>query len=191
MSENLRRGFKAEAERIATAVRDELGLFPTSPLPCPDLCEHLSIPIVALPALVASGASLKSVRSLTSPDARFSALTIVSGTKRMIVYNPAHPLGRRTNSLAHEISHILLEHPLSPALGPGGCRRWDASLEAEADWQAGALLVPRQAALQWMQSERSLEDGADHFGVSLSLFRWRVSQTGVLRQMAALAKFNS
>ena len=40
-------------------------------------------------------------------------------------------------------------------------------LEAEADWQAGALLV-RQAALEWMQMRRTLEDGAGHFGVSLA-----------------------
>ena len=72
---------------------------------------------------------------------------------------------------AHEIAHVILEHPLSPALGVGGCRRWDPTLEDEADWQAGALLVPREAALRWIQSGRSLEDGAVHFGVSLPLFR--------------------
>ena len=62
---------------------------------------------------------------------------------------------------------MLLEHPLTPALGIGGCRQWNPVLEAEADWQAGALLVPRQAALEWMQTGRTLEDGARHFGVSL------------------------
>ena len=64
-------------------------------------------------------------------------------------------------------------------------------LEAEADWQAGALLVPRQAALEWMQMGRTLEDGAGHFGVSLALFKWRVNQTGILRHLNALAKFKS
>src|SRR5580693_4946904 len=85
---------------------------------------------------------------------------------------------RRANSLAHELSHILLEHPMSPALGDGGCRSWDARLEAEADWQAGALLVPRDAGLVWMRSNGSLEQGATHFGVSIPLFQWRVNQTG-------------
>jgi Zn-dependent peptidase ImmA (M78 family) len=115
-------------------------------------------------------------------------MTVASGTKRLIVYNPQHPVGRRANSLAHEISHILLEHPLAPALGVGGCRMWNPVLEAEADRQASALLVPRQAALTWMQAGGSPDDGARHFGVSLSLLRWRVDQTGVLRHLEALSK---
>jgi Zn-dependent peptidase ImmA (M78 family) len=84
-----------------------------------------------------------------------------------------------------------LEHPLTPALGVGGCRQWNAVLEGEADWQAGALLVPRQAALEWMRKGQSLEDGAIHFGVSIALFNWRINQTGILRHLQALAKFKS
>jgi hypothetical protein len=185
----LRHGFKADAERLAIAVREELGLGPTQPLNCGDVCRELGIPTITISDLVAAGASPKSVRCIASPGARFSAMTVASGTKRLIVYNSHHPPGRHSNSLAHEISHILLEHPLAPALGVGGCRMWDAVLEAEADWQAGALLVPRDAAFAWMRSGGSLEDGAQHFGVSLPLFRWRVNQTGVLRQLAALSRF--
>jgi Zn-dependent peptidase ImmA (M78 family) len=187
----LRRGFKADAERVADAIRQELRLNPTAPVSCTDICEQLGIPIITVPDLAASGASLKSIRCITSPEAKFSAMTVASGTKRLIVYNPHHPPGRRANSLAHEISHVLLEHPLAPALGIGGCRQWNPVLEAEADWQAGALLVPRQAALEWMQTGESLEDGAHYFGVSLALFRWRVNQTGILRHLNALAKFKS
>jgi len=187
----LRRGFKADAERVADAIRQELDLSPTAPVSCTDICEQLGIPVITVPDLAASGASLKSIRCITSPAAKFSAMTVASGTKRLIVYNPHHPPGRRANSLAHEISHVLLEHPLMPALGVGGCRQWNPVLEAEADWQAGALLVPRQAALDWMQMGRTFEDGALYFGVSLALYKWRVNQTGILRHLNALAKFNS
>lgn len=187
MGQELRRGFKAEAERIAHSVREELGLPLISALKCDELCQYFGIPMISVPDLIASGASPRSVRCITAPAAKFSAMTIAVGTKRLIVYNPQHPAGRRANSLAHEISHVILEHPLSPALGIGGCRRWDSTLEDEADWQAGALLVPRQAALQWIRSGQSLEDGALHFGVSLPLFRWRVNHTGVHRQIGALA----
>ena len=189
MGDELRRGFKAEAERIAIAVREELKLPMTDALNGVALCQHLGIPVIPVQDLIDSGASAKSVSCLTSPDAKFSAMTVAQGTKRLIVYNPRHPAGRRANSLAHEVSHVLLEHPLLPALGLGGCRRWDSVLEAEADWQAGALLVPRQAALSWMQSGQSIEDGALHFGVSLALFRWRVNHTGILRQLTALSSF--
>lgn len=187
----LRHGFKANAERIAAEVRHELGLSLTEPMDCFELCRELGIPVITVPDLATSGASGQSIRCIMSPDAKFSAMTIASGTKRLIVYNPNHPAGRRANSLAHEISHILLEHPLTPALGAGGCRRWDAALEAEADWQAGALLVPRASALKWMQAGGSIEGGAHQFGVSVPLFKWRVNHTGILRYLNALAKFQA
>lgn len=116
-------------------------------------------------------------------------MTVASGTRRLIAYNPRHPPGRRANSLAHELSHLLLEHPLLPAIGVGGCRLWDSAMEEEADWQAGTLLVPREAALKWVRSGRSLEEGATHYGVSLALFKWRVNHTGILRQVEALSRF--
>ena len=189
MAIKLRRGFKTDAERAAIAIREELGISPTSPLNCLDICKQWGIPVVPLSDLTDAGATHQSIQCLQSPNAKFSAMTIAAGIKRLIVYNPHHPAGRRANSLAHELSHILLEHPLSPALGEGGCRRWDDVLEGEADWQAGTLLVPREAALAWMQSEGSIEDGARNYGVSLSLFRWRVHQTGVLKQLHARKNF--
>jgi len=189
MAGELRRGFKADAERLAIEVRTELDLDPLDPIDCIELCKKLAVPILTVPELVSSGASPRSVQCLLAPNARFSALTVAAGTKRLIVYNPTHPAGRRANSLAHELSHILLEHPLSPALGNGGCRLWNSTLEGEADWQAGALLVPRDAALEWMRSNGSLEEGAIQFGVSQALFQWRVNQTGVMRQLTASLSF--
>jgi hypothetical protein len=185
MASSLPYGFKAAAERLAAAVRADLGLGPFAPIDCTEVCRELGIPIITVPELLLSGASPKSIQRIISADAGFSAMTVAAGTRRLIVYNPRHPAGRRANSLAHELSHILLEHPMSPALGDGGCRSWDARLEAEADWQAGALLVPRDAGLLWMRSNGSLEQGATHFGVSIPLFQWRVNQTGVVRQLAS------
>ena len=100
--------------------------------------------------------------------AEFSALTVCAGTKRIIVYNPSQPRGRKANSLAHELSHVILEHPASPTLDATGCRRWDGVLEAEADWLAGVLLVPREGALLWMMKNGSAAEGAAHFGVEWS-----------------------
>lgn len=185
MAAQLRRGFKADAERLAIEVRAELALNLLDPIDCIEVCKRLGVPVVTIPELVSSGASPLSVQRLLLPSAKFSALTVAAGTKRLIVYNPWHPASRRANSLAHELSHILLEHPLLPALGNGGCRLWDSAREGEADWQAGALLVPRDAALEWMRSNGSVEEGAVQFGVSQALFRWRVSQTGITRQLTA------
>jgi len=188
MAAQLRRGFKAEAERLASDLRAELNLGVLDALDCLALCDHLGIPVITVRDLAASGAPMDSIRRITAPTAKFSALTVAAGTKRLIVYNPAHSTGRRANSLAHELSHVLLEHPMLPALGPGGCRNWDGTLEDEADWQAGTLLVPRDAAYAWMRTNGSIDEGATHFGVSTALFRWRAGQTGVLRQLGASSR---
>ena len=75
-----------------------------------------------------------------------------------------------------------------PALGVGGCRYWDPALEAEADWLAATLLVPREGALAWRRTGGSDAEGARHFGVSSALFRWRVNQTGVSNQLRATGR---
>jgi Zn-dependent peptidase ImmA (M78 family) len=87
--------------------------------------------------------------------------------------------------LSHELSHLILEQEAAPAIGVGGCRHWDGAQEAEADWLGAAMLVPRESALLWMLRNGDLEEGAQNFGVSVDLFRWRVNHTGVARQLAA------
>ncbi|MGH7442067.1 MAG: ImmA/IrrE family metallo-endopeptidase [bacterium] len=105
------------------------------------------------------------------------------GTDRLIVFNPDESPSRKASSLAHELSHILLEHPPEAAQVVNGCRKWNEEHESEADWLAAAILVPREAALVWMQSNGDAYLGACHFGVSLKLFQWRVNNTGISIQL--------
>jgi Zn-dependent peptidase ImmA (M78 family) len=179
----LRPGFKSDAERIAEAVRGDLGLGPLDRLDCLSLAAAWGIPVVPLDDLREDGASEASISHLSAPEAGFSATTVVHGTRRLIVYNPQQPAGRRANSLAHELAHVVLEHRAAPAIGVGGCRHWDGEQEAEADWLGSALLVPRASAYAWMVESDDLEAGARAFGVSVDLFRWRVHHTGVMRQL--------
>jgi Zn-dependent peptidase ImmA (M78 family) len=184
VAEELRRGFKAEAEKIAQVVRAELGLQPLDALDCFALAEAWGIPVVSLGELREDGAKDRSVRRLLSEDAGFSATTVVLGTKRLIVYNPRQTPGRSASNLSHELSHLILEHEAAPAIGIGGCRHWDGVQEAEADWLGATMLVPRESALEWMLQSGDVEDGARNFGVSVELFRWRVNHTGVVREVA-------
>jgi hypothetical protein len=190
VADDLRRGFKSEAERVAELVRRDLGLKPLERLDCFALAAEWGIPVVSIGELRADGAREESVRLLLSGDAGFSATTVVVGTKRLIVYNPRHAAGRSANNLAHELSHVILEHEPAPALGVGGCRHWDGRQEAEADWLGGVLLVPRASALAWMLASGDLDEGARHFGVSADLFRWRVNHTGVMRQVEARRRYS-
>lgn len=186
MAERFQRGFKAEAERFALSLRAELDLAVTDALDPFALTKHLEIPAISVEELQRHGANSRSISRLTSARSGFSALTICEGTRKLIVYNPRHAPTRRANSMLHEVSHVVLEHPPAPALGTGGCRYWDSRLEAEADWQAAALLVPRDGAFAWLQAGNSIADGATNFGVSEALFRWRANHTGIVRQLAAL-----
>jgi Zn-dependent peptidase ImmA (M78 family) len=181
----LRTGFKAAAERLALEVRAELGLAPEDRLDPRDLAAHLGIPVVPLRDLAPEAADAASAGRLQHKDAGFSALTVCAGTRRLIVYNQRQPPGRRASNLAHELAHVLLEHPPVAERAPDGRRLWQSEVEAEADWQAGALLVPREGALAWLRRERGPGNGERHFGVSRALFLWRLNQTGALRQFDA------
>jgi IrrE N-terminal-like domain len=184
----LRRGFKSDAERTAELVRSDLGLGLLDRLDCFALAEAWGIPVVSLGELREDGASEASIRRLLSPEAGFSATTIVVEPRRLIVYNPRQEPGRKANSLAHELAHVILEHVAAPAIGVGGCRHWDGRQEAEADWLGGALLVPRAGALAWTLENDDIEAGANNFGVSIALFRWRINHTGVVRQVEKLRR---
>jgi hypothetical protein len=185
----LRRGFAAEADRLATAVRAELGLGLHDRLdPC-RLASEYGIPVAPVTDLVAEGADPASVHQLTIIDPGcFSADTVLAGTSRLIIFNPVHADGRLANSVTHELAHLLLEHTPGPAIGPGGCRVWDPEMEAEADLLAAVLLVPRDAALACARVGLPHVIGAARFGVSTGLMRWRTDHTGAARQARAAAR---
>jgi hypothetical protein len=184
----LRRGFKADAERIAELVRRDLGLEPLDRIDCLALAEAWGIPVVSLGELREDGASESSIGRLMSAETGFSAATVVVGPRRLIVYNPRHEPGRKASSLAHELAHVILEHEAAPAIGVGGCRHWDGHQEAEADWLGGTLLVPRAGALAWMLQSDDVDAGARNFGVSVELFRWRINHTGVVREVQKVVR---
>jgi len=114
----------------------------------------------------------------------FSAVTVFSGSERMIVYNDAHSVGRQASDITHECSHGLLLHPPAPALDGVGCRNWDAVVEDEAQWLAGALLVTEEAALTVVRRGMTPVDGAGMLGVSEPMIQWRVNVTGARKRVA-------
>lgn len=184
----MRRGFKTQAEDISAELRGELNLTLHDHLDCTKLAEHLCIPVDPVTILLEWGARLDAMDCLIAADGDFSAMTQYRGSRCRIFYNPSHSKARTANSLAHELSHVILEHEPSPAIAEDGTRNFDADQEDEAEWQAGALLVPREGALHWLASGGSMTAGAQHFGVSLEMFSWRANQTGVVRQLSYRAR---
>ena len=185
-----RHGFKAEAERIALDVRSELGLSATDPLDVLAVAEHWGIPVIPMSAL-ADGHCTNGFRMLfrTREQDSFSAVTIFNGPVRFIVHNDSHHPYRQSSNIAHELSHCILEHqPTSLRDDDSGCRDWNATYEAEADWLGGTLLIPREGGLYYVKRGWGIREIAQHFRVSEQLARWRINQTGTLQHAQRFAR---
>lgn len=172
----MRHGFKAQAERLSLAERQALGLTPRCRLDPRALASVKGIEVIALTQL--GGVAEGHLRQLTEIDAgALSGVLIVVGDNRLIVINDSHTVQRQVNTIAHEISHFLLDHPPGPAFGEFG-RTLSKEMEAEADWLAACLLVPGSGIAATMRlCGQDLDAAAAHYGVSVELMRWRFNAT--------------
>ena len=173
----MRRGFKSEANAIAREVRAELSLSRTSPLNVRKLAEHLDIPLIPLSSFRQTIPNTVGYFSSHGED-QFSALTVIEGHRRVIVYNDSHAEGRQSNDIAHELAHGLLLHEPTPAFNELGLRNLDADLEEEANFLAGALLVPEEAALMIERQKWSPRKAANYYKVTPALIAYRRNITG-------------
>lgn len=178
----LRRGFKTEANEHSRELRAELGLVPHAPLSPWALAEHLGIPLMCLSEL--ARAEPAAVRYLTRTASNvFSAATLFSGYRRLIVYNDAHHPRRQAADLAHEISHGLLGHPPAPILDEFGCRQFNRTHEEEANWLGPALLVSEEAAIHIVEQRMTITAAVGIYGVSRDLITMRIGVTGAQRRV--------
>jgi Zn-dependent peptidase ImmA (M78 family) len=177
-----RRGFKKEATATTREMRGELNLKQTDRLDPFELAGLLEIEVLGLSTYAAHAPDV--VRHLSSVDqSAFSGMTVFDGLRRVVVFNDAHTDGRQSNNICHELSHGLLLHPASPAMDDRGCRLWNQDIEDEADWLAGCLLVPEEAALMIVARGLSDGDAATMLGVSTALIRMRVNMTGARQRV--------
>lgn len=181
-----RRGFKTEANTIATEVRLELGLKPLDALDPRRLADHLEIPIIDL-SEIASGSPTVLHLLDVEPEV-FSAVTVFAGTRRTIVHNDGHALARQNSNLAHELAHGLLHHPATPALDDNGCREWNQGIEDEATWLAGILLVPEPATIEIVRRGLSNNQAASLFSVSTQMIQFRINATGARRRVQRMGR---
>lgn len=179
----LERGFKSDANATAREIREELGLSLLDRLDPWQLAAHLQIPVTALSEMEPEAQNAVHRLHDLEPDA-FSALTVFHGSRRWIVHNDAHSLGRQASDLAHELAHALLHHPPTPALDENGCRDWNQDIEDEANWLAGAMLITEDAALSIVRKRTPLQVAAQELGVSMKMMQWRINVTGARSRVA-------
>ncbi len=173
----LYRGFQTEAKAVAQEVRAELRLTPYTRLDPFLLAEHLGVHVTPLSALQNDTPFGTNHFTTVEPDT-FSAVTVFRGTRRHVVHNDCHSPGRQASDIVHELSHALLHHPPTAAMDDHGCRLWDQSVEDEAEFLAGVLLVPDEAALRIARTGVLLEQAAMHYGVSIQMVHYRLNKSG-------------
>jgi Zn-dependent peptidase ImmA (M78 family) len=99
--------------------------------------------------------------------------------------NPIRSEGRLASDIAHEVSHIILEHELSEVRELAGMpfRTCDPDEEEQATSLGGTLLLPRRLLMR--AARRKMTPEADEYGTTAELARWRYNATGVARHVAA------
>lgn len=179
----LPRGFKAEAERAAIAVRSELGLKKDSVLDVTAMADLRSVRIVDAADLV-DRSRLEDLERLQS--FAFSAATFEVGSGRVIVTNPLREPGRQASDIAHELSHLELSHQLGEVRQLDGLafRTCDPAQEEQATAYGATLLLPRPLLVTAASRGLGIEEIAAESGVTVQMARFRYNTTGIARQFA-------
>ena len=179
----MRRGFKSEAERIASDARNRLGVAEDDPVALDTLARDLDVDIVSAEELV----PLERLQELQhlQDDAWSGATFRRRDGRRVVVYNPLHSLGRTRSNQAHELSHIALNHTLRTIekVGDMSFLTCDVEQEEEADWLAGCFLLPRKLLVNAAFAGKSASQIADEYGTSEQMARYRLNASGALVQV--------
>lgn len=166
------RGFKAKADRIALEVRGKIGLSPIDPLNVDALCDHMEISVIKMTSLLCDVSKL-----CGNDNDCFSAMLVFSGMKLAIVHNDTHHPHRQRSNICHELSHCFLGHKACHLVNDNGKRVHDGDIEAEANYLAGSLLMPREAAIHVLK--HGLKSRArTMYGISQPMLEYRLRVTG-------------
>lgn len=181
----MQRGFKSRCEEMANSLRTELGLREVDPLPPEQLASYLDVSIWPVTEL---GLDEETLRHLLVVDSdSWSAITVSAAGRDALITNPRHRSGRLSSDLMHELAHLLLGHDPTTmyVVGDEGIalREFDQAKEQEADWLAGALLLPRGALLAIVNGRTDYGSACYTFGVSRQMLEFRLRVTGVKRQI--------
>ncbi len=184
-----RYGFKAEANRYATELREELNVLPHDPL-CPwTLAEHLAVPILKLSEL--PDCEAKTHLTVGQGRAEFSATVCYEDTRAFILNNDAHPIKRQASNIAHELAHVLLGHPPTPPFDEDGERDFLREVEDEAEWFGPTLLVSDKTAMHaygLIQSRKyTLASLSDEWLITEDVIKMRMNVVGAKKRYGRAA----
>jgi Zn-dependent peptidase ImmA (M78 family) len=133
--------------RIAAEERQALALGLMDPLDPYLLADKWGIPVYPITALVEDKCPDETIEHFrTTSSKRWSAALIPVGRSRIIIENDSHETVRRRSSVAHEMSHHLLEHVFPEGvLSSDHNDLYSKTLEKQALFLSGELLAPSTA----------------------------------------------
>lgn len=169
---------KAELARLADEVRSDLGLTPAERFDPQAWSDRWGVPILSLAEATDDAATLR--RLTHDAPELWSAAVVKDGLSHFIIYNHAHVAARVLSDLAHEIAHLVAEHPLDVAwMEPNGKRCGASPMhEKEAAELGGALLVPAAEAKIHAIYGREPDALEGRYGVSREMATWRMAVSG-------------
>ena len=189
----MERGFKTRCEEMSRSLRREMGLGRAAPLPPELLASYLGVFLWSVEELDLSSEDAAQLVQ-NDPDS-WSAITVSAAGMDAIIVNPNHRLGRYSSDVMHEVAHLLLGHEPSTVFFAGqgslALRGFNKDAEDEANWLAGALLLPRDVLVKLRAENCPTEVACDEFRVSRQMLEFRLSVTGVNRQFSRRKKYTS
>ena len=168
---------KAALARLATEVRDEIGLTPSEPFDVPRWSALWGVPVLSLAQATDDPVALR--RFTVEAPHLWSAALLREGEGHVILYNHVHSPPRILTDLTHEIAHILGEHRLNGSwMDQKGKCGASSEHEREAAELGGALLIPAAAARSHAIRGGAPSGLAMQYGVSEEMAVWRMRESG-------------
>ena len=189
----LKRGFKAESERLAVEYRNKMSIHACAPLCAFKLAEHLNIPIYSATEFLNLP---DEIERLSDESFGWSALTMITGANnRIIINNPYHSQARQQSDLMHELAHVICDHKQSLSKYdfeiPLGMRHFDEVQEEEAICLGATLQITRPGLLWALKRNYTVDQIANHFNSSVDMATYRIRMTGVAKQRGYSSKLSA
>jgi len=149
-----------------------MGLEDIAPINPENICKRLEIELIEMTKLGCD------VSAFCGTDSScFSAMTVPMGHKLAIVHNDTHHSNRQRSNICHELAHCFLGHKGAPPLLENGERSHDSQIEAEANFLAGCLLIPNEAAV-YIVENGLIRQASLTYGVSPKMLDYRLKVSG-------------
>lgn len=183
----LKRGFKANAEKLAKEYRVKLKIHPCAALCAFKLAEHLEIEVCQATEFVNSKEHIELLSGSNGQRCEWSALTMIASSgKQIIIHNHFHSEARQQSDMMHELAHIICEHRHDIKQHdfelPIGLRSYNLIQEEEAKCLGSTLQLATPCLLWANKRNMTFEEIANHFTASIEMVKYRMNTTGIARR---------